>query len=255
MGIGAIKLHLHRAIRGNPKAITVRREGRRWQVSIRCVDVPAEALPATGQAIGIDLGVGVLVATSEGDLVENTRHGKKAAAKLAKSQQALARKKRGSRRRRNAVEAVARCHRRVANQRADTLHKVSRMLVNENDLIVHEKLKTANMVRRPKPRPDGMRSFEPNGAKAKSGLNNSIYDAGWGILLQMVAYKAEDAGRHVIEVDPRNTSRTCSNCGYVAADNRRGAKFTCGKCGHQDHADVNAAINILEAGRALQLSA
>ena len=255
MGIGAITLHLHRAIRGSPKAITVRREGRRWQVSIRCVDVPAKALRATGQAIGIDLGVGVLVATSEGDLVENSRHGKKAAAQLAKSQQALARKKRGSRRRRNAVEAVARCHRRVANQRTDTLHKVSRMLVNENDLIVHEKLLLANMVRRPQPRPDGTGSFKPNGAAAKTGLNRSIYDSGWGTLLSMIAYKAEEAGRCVIEVDPRNTSRRCSNCRFVAAGNRRGAHFTCLECGHQDHADVNAAINILEAGRALQRSA
>ena len=97
--------------------------------------------------------------------------------------------------------------------------------------------------------------FEPNGAKAKSGRNRSIYDAAWGTLLQMIAYKAEDAGRCVIEVNPRNTSRTCSKCRYLAASNRRGANFTCGQCGHQDHADVNAALNILEAGRALQRSA
>jgi putative transposase len=255
-GIGAIKVHLHRPIGGQPKAITLRRQGRHWSVAIRSVDVPAKPLPKTHRAVGIDLGVGVLVATSDGELVENNRHGKKAAAKLAMAQQALATKRRGSKHRRKAVEAVARCHRKVANQRSDTLHKVSRMLVNENDLIVHEKLLTANMVRRPKPRPmaTGV-GYEPNGATAKSGLNRSIYDAGWGTLLQMLAYKAEEAGRHIIEVDPRNTSRTCSKCGYVAAGNRRGAQFTCGECGHQDHADVNAAINILEAGRALQLSA
>jgi putative transposase len=252
MGIGAIKVRVHRPIRGTPKAITVRREGRRWWVTIRCVDVPAEPLPPTGRQVGIDLGVTVLVATSDGALTTNERHAQTAATRLARAQQDLATKQRGSQHRRRAVERVAAAHRRVRNRRADTLHQLSRRLVNDYDLIVHEQLATSNLVRRPKPRPDGTGGYAPNGAKAKTGLNRCIHDAGWGQLLAMINYKAESAGRTVIAVDPRNTSRTCAHCGHVSAGNRRGAVFECQACGHQAHADTNAAINILRAGRAQQ---
>jgi putative transposase len=255
MGIGALKLRLHRPIRGTPKAITVRREGRRWWVTIRCVDVPAEPLPATGRQVGIDLGVTVLVATSDGALITNDRHAQRAARRLARAQQDLATKQRGSQHRHRAVEQVAAAHRRVRNRRTDTLHQLSRRLVNDHDLIVHEKLAVSNLVRRPQPRPDGAGGFEANGAAAKSGLNRCIHDAGWGRLLAMIAYKAESAGRSVIAVDPRNTSRTCADCGHVSVENRRGAVFECQACGHEAHADTNAAINILRAGRAQQHTA
>jgi putative transposase len=252
MGIGGIKMRLHRPIRGTPKAITVRREGRRWWVTIRCVDVPGEPLPPTGREVGIDLGVNVLVATSDGTLITNDRHAERAAHHLARAQQRLATKQRGSQHRHRAVERVAAAHRRVRNRRADTLHQLSRRLVNDHDLIVHEQLTVANLVRRPKPRPDGTGGYAPNGARAKTGLNRCIHDAGWGQLLTMIAYKAESAGRTVIAVDPRNTSRTCADCGHVSAGNRRGAVFECQACHHEAHADTNAAINILRAGRARQ---
>jgi putative transposase len=132
---------------------------------------------------------------------------------------------------------------------------VSRRLVNDHDLIVYEDLKIKNMTRRPKPRSDGKGGYEANGATAKAGLNRSIHDAGWGELRAMIDYKAESAGREVIAVDPRNTSRTCSGCGHVSAGNRHGAVFRCQRCGHEAHADVNAAENILRAGRARQLIA
>ncbi|MEU6410558.1 transposase [Microbispora sp. NPDC046933] len=88
---------------------------------------------------------------------------------------------------------------------------------------------------------------------AKSGLNRSILDAGWGVFLRVLAHKAESAGRELIAVDPRNTSRTCSRCGHCAKDNRvTQAPFRCQACGHEAHADVNAAKNILRAGLALR---
>jgi putative transposase len=150
---------------------------------------------------------------------------------------------------------VAAHHRKIANRRHDFAHQVSRRLVNDHDLIVYEDLKIKNMTRRPKPRPDQQGGYEPNGATAKAGLNRSIHDAGWGELRAMIDYKAESAGREVIAVDPRNTSRTCSGCGHVSAGNRHGAVFRCQRCGHEAHADVNAAENILRAGRARQLIA
>jgi putative transposase len=251
-GIGTLKVHLHREIRGISKAITVSREGRHWWVSIRCTDVPCDQLAPTGREVGLDLGVGVLVATSEGVLVQNDRFGRRAADRVARAQRSVARKQRGSGRRHKAVQSLAAAHRRVRNRRSDVLHKLSRQMVNDFDLIVHEDLKIANMVRRPTPRPNQEGGFDPNGASAKAGLNRSIYDAGWGTLLSMIAYKAEEAGRTVVAVNPRDTSRRCAACGHVEAGNRRGAVFECLGCGHQAHADTNAACNILRAGRAQQ---
>jgi putative transposase len=256
-GIGALKVRLHRPLRGTPKAITMRREGRRWWVAVRCVDVPAEPLSRTGRQVGIDLGVRVLVATSDGALFANDRFGRRAADQLARAQQALDTKQRGSQRRRLARERVAAAHRRIRNRRTDALHQLSRRLVNDHDLIVHEQLTITNLVRRPKrrPDPDHPGGYARNGASAKTALNRSIQDAGWGQLLAMIAYKAESAGRTVIAVDPRHTSRTCAHCGHRSAANRRGAVFECQACGHVAHADTNAAVNILRAGRAQQPTA
>jgi len=89
-GIGALKVRLHRPLRGTAKAITVRREGRRWWVIVRCVDVPAEPLAPTGRQVGLDLGVTVLVATSDGDLITNDRFAQRAAGRLAAAQRSLA---------------------------------------------------------------------------------------------------------------------------------------------------------------------
>ena len=256
LGIGEVKVRLHRDLRGTPKAITVAREGRRWWVTVRCTDVPAAPLAATGVQVGIDLGVCAQVATSDGQLVVDGRYGRSARARLAVVQRQLATKRRGSRHRERSVERVAAAHRKVRNQRKDLAHKLSRELVNRYDLIVHEDLTIANMMRRPRPRKTEDDTYEPNGAAAKAGLNRSIADAGWGQLLQCIAYKAEDAGRDVIAVNPRHTSQRCSSCGHLDRENRRTqAEFRCQACGHEAHADVNAAMNILRAGRARQAPA
>jgi putative transposase len=167
------------------------------------VDV-AEPMPATGRHIGIDVGVEHLVATSDGQLVENERHTRRNRERLASVQRLVAGRQRGSNRRRKAGCRVGDLHRRVARQRRDGLHKLSRALVNNFDLIVHEDLKIANMVRRPKPIVDPSGGYAPNGASAKAGLNREILSAGWGVLLGMIHYKAEGAGRTVIAVDPRH---------------------------------------------------
>jgi putative transposase len=126
LGIGHVRVRLHRPLRGTPKAITVARLGRRWFVSLRCVDVPAQPLPATGRQVGIDLGVRNLVVASDGTVVDAGRHFEQASQELLQAQRALASKRRGSVRRRRAAERVGAVHRRVANRRKDLAHKVSR---------------------------------------------------------------------------------------------------------------------------------
>jgi putative transposase len=255
MGVGHVQVHQHRAVKGRVKMITVHREAGRWYLIMSCDDVPAEPLPATGAVVGIDMGVASFLTTSDGEHVPNPRPLAATAERLTIAQQALARKKRGSNRRRRAVRKVAALHAKVRRIRLDYAHKTALVLVRDHDVIVHEALKIANMTRRPKARPDPEQpgAFLPNGAAAKAGLNRSITDAGWGCFLDALHDKAESAGRTVIEVDPRYTSQRCAECRHVAAGNRvTQAAFRCLACGHAAHADVNAAVNILRAGLARQ---
>lgn len=257
-GIGQVKVHVHRPVRGRVKTIQIKREGRRWMLVLCCDEVPADPLPATGRQIGIDLGIISFATTSDGEHIDNPRWGRRAADKLSGAQRRMQRAKRGSRNRQAKRETVAARHRKIANQRKDFQHKLARRLVDSNDLLVVEDLQTGNMMRRakPVPDPDVPGQFLRNGARAKSGLNRSIGDASWGGFVSKLRAKAEDAGRVLIEVDPRHTSDGCERCGYASADNRvTQAKFACQRCGHTAQADEHAARNILRAGLALHSQA
>ena len=97
----------------------------------------------------------------------------------------------------------------------------------------------------------GTRETPGRNVRQKSGLNRSILSQGWGTFLSFLEDKLTGRGGRLIRVDPRNTSRTCSDCGHVSAENRPDqATFRCVSCGHANHADVNAAKNILRAGHA-----
>jgi len=252
-GVGHVKVKQHRPVVGKVKTVSVKREGKRWHVVIT-VDQPQPEPPApTGAVVGIDLGIASFLTTSDGVHIANPRHGRKAARKLEAAQQALARCKRRSKRRRKAAERVATLHRKVRRQRLDHAHKTALDLVRTHDVIAHEDLKIRNMSKAPAARPDPDQAgvFLPNGAAAKAGLNRSIADTGWGVFLTILHAKAEGAGREVIAVDPRNTSRQCPPCGHIAKENRpTQEKFHCVACGHTAHADVVGASNVLRAGLA-----
>ena len=255
-GVGHVKVNQHRPVVGRVKTVSVKREGKRWYVVLTAEQAQPEPLPKTGSVVGVDMGVANFLADSNGEFVPNPRHGRKAAAKLEAAQQALARFPRVRRDKRTAnhrraVQKVADLHRKVRRQRLDHAHKTALGLVREHDVIAHEDLKIRNMVKAPKPKPDPEQpgAFLPNGAAAKAGLNHSISDAGWGVFLTILHAKAESAGREVIAVDPRNTSRTCPECGHVSAENRpTQEKFHCVSCGHSAHADTVGALNVLRAG-------
>ncbi|MEV0757000.1 transposase [Streptosporangium sp. NPDC050280] len=248
-GVGHVRVHRHRPVRGTVKTIGVKREGLRWYVILSCDDVPAEALPATGASVGIDLGVASLVTTSGGEHLANPRHLAASADCFATAQRDLARKKRGSARRRKAVARVAALHAKVRRQRLDGAHKAALALVRGYDVIVCEDLRIANMTRSA----SGTLQAPGTNVAQKAGLNRSILDAGWGVFLTILSHKAESAGRELIAVNPANTSRTCARCGHCAKENRvTQAEFACTACGHTAHADVNAATNILRAGLALR---
>ncbi|MGW2785245.1 RNA-guided endonuclease InsQ/TnpB family protein [Streptomyces populi] len=255
-GVGHVKVHQHRPVPGRVKTVSVKREGRKWFVVLTAEQEQPDPLPATGSVVGIDLGIANFLADSDGTFVPNPRHGRRAAVKLQAAQQALSRfprcktKDRTANHRR-AVEKVAQLHGKVRRQRLDHAHKTALGLVRTHDVIAHEDLRIRNMSKAPAPKPDldEAGAFLPNGAAAKAGLNRSINDAGWGVLLTILHAKAESAGREVIAVDPRNTSRTCPACGHIAKENRpTQEKFHCVACGHTAHADTVGALNVLRAG-------
>jgi len=253
LGVGQVRFAAHRRpIAGIPKTCVVRRQGRRWWAYVVFDVATPEPLAPTGAAVGIDLGVRELVATSDGELVANPRHLHRSAERLAAAQRLVAGRRRGSRRRRKAAARVAAVHAKIVEQRRNLHHHLTRRLVDRYDLIVHEDLAIANLTRRPAPRPNGEGGFDPNGAAAKAGLNREILGAGWGQLLWMLSYKAEEAGRELIAVDPCHTSQTCHACEHIDGRNRTGATFRCSNCGLEAHADINAAQNILRAGLALR---
>jgi putative transposase len=225
-----LKVHLYRPLRGTPLQVTVRREaGGKWSVSFACEIGAAPPLVAPDRVVGIDLGLKSLVVTSEGEVFENLRATERGAAKLARAQRVLARRKRGSRSRERARVAVARAHHRVANQRLDHARKTAASLVGRYDVVAHEDLRVADMSR---------------GLFAK-GIN----DAGWGLLLHCIASKAESAGKRVVAVDPRGTSQRCSACGAVVPKDLRTRVHDCPRCGLVIDRDHNAAVNIRALGR------
>jgi putative transposase len=257
-GIGQVRVDLHRRVAGRVKTIQVKRQGRHWMLVLSCDDVPTNPLPGTGRQTGIDVGIASFATTSDGEHIDNPRWARAAGDKLAAAQQRLQRAKRGSKNRQRRRETVAARHRKIANQRKDFHHKQAGALVKAYDVLVVEDLEIVNMLRRakPVPDPDTPGQFLKNGARAKSGLNRSISDAGWGGFVSKLRAKAEEAGRVWIEVDPRHTSDGCEKCGFAARENRvTQAEFVCQRCSYRAQADEHAARNILWAGLALHAHA
>ena len=219
----------------DPTTVTVSRDPcGRWYVSL-AVDTPEpEPLPATGRAAGVDLGIKDFAVTSDGRRIPNPRHLERRARNLARYQRRTARCQQGSANRGKAKAKAARAHRKVRAARADFLHKASTRLVRDHDMIVLEDLAAANMVRNRR-------------------LAKAIADCGWGTFRRMLEYKAARAGRHVIVIDRwYPSSKTCSACGYLlTALSLKIRMWQCPSCGTRHDRDVNAAKNILAAGRAV----
>jgi len=245
--VGTVKLHLHRDIAGTIKTLIIKREGEAWYAVFTCECKP-EKVPVSYEDVGIDLGVTHFAALSNGEFIDHPRYFRKAEKKLAKTQQALVRKKKGSHRRKKAAARVAKCHRNIRNQRRDFQHKASRKLVNQYQIIVFEDVQVKNLTKAPEPKQDETTGqYLPNGASAKAGLNKSILDAGWSTLTKMVSAKAAWAGRTVLFVNPFMTSQLCSGCGAVVKKDLSERWHSC-RCGTELDRDTNSAKFILQLG-------
>ncbi len=212
-GIGQVKVKLHRAVEGTIKTVALRRKAGKWYVCLSC-EVADIALPATGQSVGIDVGLTYFLTTDTGDTgdtVANPRPLKTAQRRLRSLQRALARCKRDSARRAKVKRQVVSLHEKVANVRKDAHHKTAHTLVIQNDVIVHEDLRVRNMVKNHR-------------------LARAIHDAGWSQFITILTSKAESAGRDVIAVDPRGTSQTCL-CGERVPKTLAERWHDCPACG------------------------
>ncbi|SIO88497.1 Mobile element protein [Nocardiopsis sp. JB363] len=258
-----MRVHQHRPVKGRVKMVSVKREGGRWFLVLACDQVPAQPLEPTGRVAGIDMGVASFLTTSEGEHVDNPRFLARSAHKLALAQRNLSafpqrvKAHKRTRKHRAAQARVNSFHAKVRRQRLDHHHKVALDLIRSFEAIAHERLNIAGMTRKPAPKtdPEQRGVFLANNAAAKAGLNKSIQDAGWGVFLGILAHKAESAGRELIPVDARNTSRTCprQSCGHTSANNRPAQeKFRCLQCGYTEHADRVGAVNVgIRAGLVL----
>ena len=224
--IGHIKLKLHRDITGIIKTCNIKKEIDKWYA---CFSVEYEPVkkPIPNKQIGIDVGIKSFAALSDGNLIDNPKYLIQAEERLIKKQKRLSSKTRGSNNRRKAKISVARAHKKVSNQRKDFQHKESRRLVDNYGYIAVEDLQIKNMVRNHR-------------------LAKSISDAGWGQFVSFLTYKAEEAGCYVEKVNPRNTSKKCSACGYIHKEMTLSVReWTCPICNTEHDRDINASINIL----------
>jgi putative transposase len=229
--------------------VTCDRAGR-WHVSFPAPQPPVAREP-TGKTTAVDRGVCTALVTSDGHHYRAPRISDRQAARYLALQRRLARQRKGSGRRERTRQAMALIAAQAAGRRQDWAEKLSTRLVRDNDIIVLEKLNIPGMTRKPKPKPDPAQpgAFLPNRARAKAGLSRGILASAWGILGQRVKDKGDASAVMVVFVDPRFTSQECHACGHTDTANRDSqAIFACLSCGYQDHADRNAALNILARG-------
>lgn len=220
----------------------------RWHLSF---PAPQPAVPdagRAGQTIGIDRGVATTIATSDGQMFRAPRMGKREQGKLARLEREKARRRKGSTRRKVVVHQIATLHQTVADRRRDWVEKITTRIAANYDVVAVEQLPVRNMVRKPKPKPDpdNPGQYLPNGAAAKAGLNKGIYANCWGLFAQRLGHKMKASGTTLVEVPARYSSQQCRKCGHTATENRQSQTvFLCVACGHEDHADHNAAQIIL----------
>ncbi len=230
--IGAIKVKWSRDIVLEPSSIRILRDAAGRYFVSTVVEVAAVALPATGETVGIDFGLNRLATLSTGERIANPKHSYRVQWRMKFLQRRLARKTKGSNRRKKAVHAAAKLHAKIADTRKDTAHKFSTEMVKRFDTIYIEDLNLRGMVK-------------------NHSLARSVSDAGIGMFTRLLESKAERYGRQVVKIDRWcPSSKMCSACGHINSAVVLGVKeWTCPHCGAHHDRDDNAAANIKAVGQ------
>ncbi|SIN91744.1 RNA-guided endonuclease InsQ/TnpB family protein [Nitrosomonas cryotolerans] len=246
--IGWVKYRNSRQVIGDVKNMTISRKGGYWYVSIQTEYETELKRHSSTSMIGVDMGVTRFATLSDGSYVEPLNSFRKLSKKLAFEQRKLSKKVRFSANWKKQKQIITRLHERIANARLDFLHKTSTEISKNHAMVVVENLKIGNMSKSAKG------SVEKHGknVKAKSGLNKSILDQGWGMFVSFLEYKQACSGGDVLKVNPQYTSQTCPGCQHVSRDNRKSqSAFECTECGFKANADLVGALNVLERGHRL----
>lgn len=227
--IGYVKAVIHRPLEGALKTATIRKTPTgKWFVCFSC-EVEPEPLPESTEAVGVDVGLKSVIATSDGGSVPAPKFFRKEEKELARTQRRLSEAPKGSRERAKRRRMVAKVHERIKNKRSNFAHQESRKLVNRHGFIAVEDLSVNRM--------------NKNHCLAKS-----IADAAWTDLTNKIAYKAANAGRTFVKVNPAYTTRDCSCCGHRRIMPLSVRVYDCPSCGLSLDRDTNAAKNILTVG-------
>jgi len=246
--LGWMRYRKSRGIEGSIRNATVSLRGGKWYVSVQTQREVNEPIHPSQSVLGIDLGITLLAALSTEKPILPINSLRQMEKKLAHLQQQLAKKKKGSHNAQKIKCKIQKCHVRIANVRNDYLHKTTTTLCKNHAVLVVENLQVKKMSQSAK----GTIENPGRNVKAKSKLNKSILDQGWGEFVRQITYKQQWMGGYVVKVAPQYTSQRCSCCGHIAKENRISqVRFACVKCGHTENADINAAKNIEAAGRAV----
>jgi len=227
--IGLVRIRKHREIPENAiiKTCTIKKSGNKWYCSLAVEYNLKVQKKVVSNAVGVDLGLNSFAVLSDESVIDNPRYYRKSEENLKCLQSKYSTQKGKSTKRK-----LSNLHRKVANQRMDFLHKKSRKLINSFDLIAHEDLNIKGL--------------------SQMRLSKSVHDAGWGMFINMLTYKAEEAGTHVVAVNPYRTSQTCSYCGTVVKKTLAERDHNCPVCGLKMDRDLNAAHNILKLGTSME---
>jgi putative transposase len=229
--IGRVKVVWHRPVEGRIKTVSLKRsQTDKWYVTFS-VEVAPKRLPPTEQVVGVDLGLSSFLTTSDGEKVENPRFFRRDEADLKRVQKRKDAAKNAHKwdENRQWKKALARIHERIRFRREDFAHQSSRKLINTFQIIAFEDLEVQQIGR-------------------SRGIRKSIADAAWTQLIEYTSNKAEEAGRTVVLVNPKNTSKMCSRCGNLVEKDLSVRVHECPECGLVLDRDQNAAINILRLG-------
>ncbi|MEO8397174.1 MAG: transposase [Chloroflexota bacterium] len=231
--VGAIQVHLHRPLKGKIKTVTLQRNTvGKWDVCFAC-EVQFDPLPVNTNSVGIDLGLKTFAFLSDRSRIDRQRWMKRDADTLARLQRKKEKLPLGSLDRAKTVHALQHAYQRSTQRRTNFAHQMSRKLVNTYQFMAFEKLDIQQM--------QGV---------GNTVINRGIADVAWGQFVRYTLYKAENAGRTVVLVNPRGTTQECSSCGEIVLKDLSRRVHDCPHCGLKIDRDLNAALNILGRGLA-----
>ena len=231
--IGSVQCEKHRPLQGKPKTCTVVRDAGKWYAVFSCEfsdqEKAEKVLPESSEQVGIDVGLKEFAFFSTGESIDNPKFYRRDEKDLKRVQRRVSKEEKGSEKRKKAIKALQRVHARIANRRKDFVHQHSRRIVNRFGLIAVEDIHVNRMVH--------------NHCLAKS-----IMDAAWSMFFTCLAYKAEEAGRKFVQVNPAYTSQDCHRCGHRQKMPLSERVYSCPCCGISCDRDHNASLNILRLG-------